>query len=100
MVIQCCQREHTWAQVSPAGGNSEHQGANVWTARLPRPLGYGLSVIGLAFLVVGWLEGTVGFSATYGVLVVLAYLLLLPAWSLWLPLVAWRRTASVPAARG
>jgi hypothetical protein len=40
------------------------------------------------------LEGTVGFSATYGVLVLLTYLPLLPAWSVWLLVVAWRRKAA------
>ena len=70
----------------------------VWTARMTRPIGYVMGVIGLAFIVVGWLEGTVGFSATYGVIVLITYLLLLPAWSIWLLIVAWRRKESVQAA--
>ena len=70
----------------------------VWTARIPRPIGYVMELIGLAFIVVGWLEGTEGFSPTYGIIVLIAYLLLLPAWSIWLLIVAWLRKESVQAA--
>ena len=72
--------------------------AIVLTARVPRPIGYLMGLSGLAFVVVGWLEGTVGFSATYGILVLIAYLLLLPALSIWLLVVAWRRKGSIQAA--
>jgi hypothetical protein len=70
----------------------------VWTARIPRPIGYFMEVIGLAFIMVGWLEGTVGFSPTYGIIVLIAYLLLLPMWSIWLLLVAWLRKEALQAA--
>jgi hypothetical protein len=70
----------------------------VWTARISRPMGYFMGVIGLAFIVVGWLEGTVGFSPTYGIIVLIAYLLLLPVWGIWLLIVAWLRKEALQAA--
>jgi hypothetical protein len=70
----------------------------VWTARISRPIGYFMGVIGLAFLVVGWLEGTVGFSPTYGITVLITYLFLLPVWSIWMLIIAWWRKESVQAA--
>jgi len=70
----------------------------VWAARITRPIGYVMGLIGLAFVVVGWLEGTAGFSATYGVIESITYFLLLPAWSIWLLIVAWWRKESVQAA--
>jgi hypothetical protein len=70
----------------------------VWTARISRPIGYFMGVIGLAFLVVGWLEGTVGFSQTYGITVLITYLLLLPVWGIWMLIIAWWRKESIQAA--
>jgi len=71
----------------------------VWTARVPRPIGYLMSVSGLAFIVLGWVVGTEGFRGTpthavptdagYGFLFVL---------SIWLLIVAWRMKESVKAA--
>jgi hypothetical protein len=69
----------------------------VWTARVPRPIGYLMGLSGLAYLVQGWVLGTEGFSATDTVLGYLA--LILPfAWSIWLLIVAWRMKESVQAA--
>ncbi len=67
----------------------------VWTARITRPIGFVMGLIGLAFIVVGWLEGTEGFSATYGVIESITYFLLLPAWSIWLLIAAWRMKEKV-----
>jgi hypothetical protein len=69
----------------------------VWTARVPRPIGYLMGLAGLAFIVLGWLVGTRGFTSTgtvptyagYGFLFVL---------TIWLLIVAWRRKESVQAA--
>ena len=71
----------------------------VWTARVPRPIGYLMSVSGLAFIVLGWVVGTEGFRGTpthavptdagYGFLFVL---------SIWLLIVAWRMKESIQAA--
>ncbi len=69
----------------------------VGTARVPRPIGYLMGLSGLAFIVLGWLVGTKGFTATnsvptdagYGFLFVL---------SIWLLIVAWRMKESVQAA--
>ncbi len=73
----------------------------VWTARVPRPIGYLMGLSGLAFIVLGWVVGTEGFRGTpthavptdagYGFLFVL---------SIWLLIVAWRRKESVQAAPG
>jgi hypothetical protein len=69
----------------------------VWTARVPRPIGYLMGLSGLAFLVDGWLLGTEGFSATETVPDLIWQISLL-AWIIWLLTVAWRRKASVQAA--
>jgi len=71
----------------------------VWTARVPRPIGYLMGVSGLAFIVLGWVVGTEGFRGTpthavptdagYGFLFVL---------SIWLLIVAWRMKESIQAA--
>jgi hypothetical protein len=71
----------------------------VWTARVPRPIGYLMGLSGLAFIVLGWVVGTEGFRGTpthavptdvgYGFLFVL---------SIWLLIVAWRMKESVQAA--
>jgi hypothetical protein len=36
----------------------------VWTARITRPIGYFMGLSGLAYIVLGWVVGTEGFSAT------------------------------------
>jgi Domain of unknown function (DUF4386) len=71
----------------------------VWTARVPRPIGYLMGLSGLAYLVQGWLLGTEGFSATNTVTTLLGYVLFI-AWSIWLLIVAWRMKESVEAATG
>jgi hypothetical protein len=69
----------------------------VWTARITRPIGYVMGVIGLAYLVVGWLQGTVGLqSATLAVIGAITYLSF-TVWSLWLFIVAWLGREAVQA---
>jgi len=61
----------------------------VWTARVPRPIGYLMGLSSIPNLVQGWVVGTEGFTAT----LVVPQLLVLPlmlAWSIWLLIVAWR----------
>ena len=71
----------------------------VWTARISRPIGFLMGLIGLAFIVIGWLQGTEGLqSATVAAIGGITLLLLLPAWSIWLLIVAWRMKESVQAA--
>jgi hypothetical protein len=69
--------------------------AIVWTARIPRPIGYLMGVNGLANFVLGWFTSTEGFSSTTGTVFNLAVLAQL-AWMIWLLIVAWRMQASVP----
>ena len=67
-----------------------------WTGRVPRPIGYLMALSGLAYLVLGWLVGTRGFTGT-AVPAGAGYLLLF-ALTIWLLIVAWRRKESVQAA--
>jgi hypothetical protein len=69
----------------------------VWTARVPRLLGFLMGVSGLAFLVAGWLIGTTGFTHTQTVPTDAGFALL-GASMIWLLLVAWRRKEAVQAA--
>ena len=71
----------------------------VWTARVPRPIGYLMGVSGLAFIVLGWLVGTQGFTSSGMVPTDVGYLSLV-AFTIWLLVVAWRRKESVQAAIG
>jgi hypothetical protein len=71
----------------------------VWTARTPRPIGYLMGLSGLAYLVVGWVIGSEGFSATLTVPQLLGYVFVL-VWIIWLLIVAWRRKESVQATTG
>lgn len=69
--------------------------AIVWTARIPRPIGYLMGVTGLASFVLGWFTGTEGFSSTTSgafSFVVFSQLV----WMIWLLIVAWRMQPSVP----
>ena len=69
----------------------------VWTARVPRPIGYLMGLSGLAFIVLGWLVGTKGFTSTTTVPTAAGYALLFAS-MIWLYIVAWRRKESVQAA--
>ena len=61
----------------------------VWTARVPRPIGYLMGLAAIPNLVQSLVVGTEGFSATLRVPSLLALPLML-AWSIWLLIVAWR----------
>jgi hypothetical protein len=69
----------------------------VWTARVPRPIGYLMGLSGLAWLVTGWVIGTEGFAAI-GALPSDAAQAFLPASIIWLLIVAWRRKEAVQPA--
>jgi hypothetical protein len=68
----------------------------VWTARVTRPIGSLMGVSGLAWLVLGWVIGTQGFTSAQNVPAG-AGLLLLLASSIWLYIVAWWRKETVQA---
>jgi hypothetical protein len=69
----------------------------VWTARITRPIGYVMGVIGLAFIVQGWVSGTEGLNpATQEVIGTIVGLSTI-VWSIWLLIVAWRRKEAVQA---
>jgi hypothetical protein len=68
----------------------------VWTARVPRPIGYLMGLSGLAFIVLGWLVGTRGFTSANTVPTYAGYGFLF-ALTIWLLIVAWRRKESVQA---
>ncbi len=68
----------------------------VWTARVPRPIGYLMGVSGLALFVAGWLIGTTGFTSANTVPTDAGYTLLFVS-SIWLLIVAWQMKESVQA---
>ena len=63
----------------------------VWTARVPRPIGYLMGLAAIPSLVQSWVLGTEGFAISWlaGGLSVVGLPLML-AWSIWLLIVAWR----------
>ncbi len=63
----------------------------VWTARVPRPIGYLMGLAAIPYLVQSWVLGTEGFAISWlaGGLSVVSLPLML-AWSIWLLIVAWR----------
>jgi hypothetical protein len=70
----------------------------VWTARVPRPVGYLMGVAGLAFILLGWSVGTRGFTPATTIPMYASYTALF-AVTIWLLIVAWRRTTPVAAAQ-
>lgn len=73
--------------------------AIVWTARIPRPIGYFIGLNGLASIVLGWVVGAEGFTTTTNIVFSLSAFSLL-VWMIWLLIVAWQMRKSVPAASG
>jgi hypothetical protein len=69
----------------------------VWTARITRPIGYVMGLIGLAFIVQGWFDGTGGFSATEQLIGTIDQLST-AVWSIWLLIFVWRMKELVQAA--
>jgi hypothetical protein len=69
----------------------------VWTARAPRPVGLLMGVAGLAFIALGWLVGTQGFTSAGALPTQVGYLTFF-ALAIWLLIAAWwRRTSVKPA---
>ena len=64
------------------------------TARLPRALGFLMSLSGLAYIAQGWVVGTEGFPESNTFAILGGYVLIL-AWIIWLVVVAWRTKESV-----
>jgi hypothetical protein len=71
----------------------------VWTAGVPRPIGYLMGLSGLAWLVLGWLTGTEGFTSARAVPGYVAFLAGV-SWMIWLLIVAWRMKESAEIAPG
>jgi len=65
----------------------------IWTARVPRPIGYLMAVGGFSYLVAGWIVGESGF-APQGSTPTLIPQYLTPIWSIYLLIVAWRMPSS------
>jgi hypothetical protein len=63
----------------------------VWTARVPRAIGYLMGLAAIPSLVQSWVLGTQGFAVSWlsGSLSAVGLPLML-AWSIWLLIVAWR----------
>jgi hypothetical protein len=72
--------------------------AIVLTARIPRPIGYFLGLIGLAIIVQGWLQGTQGLQAAAVVFIGGINGLAITVWVIWLLIVAMRRKAAIQPA--
>jgi hypothetical protein len=70
----------------------------IWTARLPRLIGYLMALTGLAYIAQGWILGVEGFSANNTAPTLLAYLVWL-VWSIWLLILAWRAKPPMDAVR-
>ena len=57
---------------------------------VPRPIGYLMGLSGLAYIAQGWVLGSEGFSAA-NTAAILAGIVLVFTWSVWLLWAAWRR---------
>ena len=71
----------------------------VWTARVPRIIGFLMGLSGLAFFLVSWLVGTEGFTSATTLPNYAAYTFLFVL-AIWLLIVALRRKAAVQVAIG
>ena len=65
----------------------------VWTARVSRLLGLLMGVSGLAFIVLGWLTGTYGFTPANTVPIYVGHGMN-DVWMIWLLIIAWRKSRS------
>lgn len=65
----------------------------VWTARVPRPIGYLLALSGVSYLVVGWINGVAGFAPEVAIPTYVEEFSLL-IWIVWLLITAWRMPES------
>ncbi len=66
----------------------------VWTARVPRVIGFLMGLSGLAYIASGWVIGTEGFSPR-GALPAYLYELFVPVWIIWFFVVALRMRQAV-----
>jgi len=71
----------------------------VWTAKVPRPIGYLLGLSGVADLVAGWIHGAAGFAPQAVLPALLGQLCWLIA-GVWLLVSAWRMAESAAIAPG
>ena len=71
----------------------------VWTARVKRPIGYVMGLLGITYLVQGWVFGTEGYPASLLIPKDLG-IVLSAALIIWLLIVAWRGKESVQAVPG
>lgn len=65
----------------------------VWTARIPRPIGYLLALGGVGYLARGWILGAAGFAPEGAIPTQIAQYSQ-PIWSVLLLIVAWRMRGS------
>jgi hypothetical protein len=61
----------------------------IWTAKLPKPIGFLAGVSGLAYLAQGWIVGSEGFAPTAQLFFV-APIVCDVVWIVWLVIFAWR----------
>ncbi len=73
--------------------------AVVWTARVPRMIGYMMGLSGMAFFIVSWLVGTEGFTSATTLPNYAAYTFLFVL-TIWLLIVAWGKQGAPKAAIG
>jgi hypothetical protein len=66
-----------------------------WTGQIPRPIGYLMSLSGLAYVAQGWVIGTQGFADANSIPTLLGIASIV-AWSIWLLVSAWRMKAPAP----
>jgi hypothetical protein len=71
----------------------------VWTARVPRPIGYLLGLTGVTYFVAGWIHGVAGFVPQAAIPFLLGVLSLLIS-SVWLLIAAWRMPDAAEIAPG
>ena len=67
----------------------------VWTARIPRAIGYLMGVQGLATFALGWQTGAEGFATSTAFAYYLSGAIFF-VWIVWLLIIAWRMQESVP----
>jgi len=71
----------------------------IWTARVPRPIGYLLGLTGVTYFVAGWIHGVAGFVPQAAIPFLLGVVSLLIS-SVWLLIAAWRMKESAEIAPG
>ena len=72
--------------------------AIVWTARIPRTVGFLVGLTGVAYIAQGLVTGAEGFSMNNSTPTLFAYVLWL-VWSIWLLIFAWRTKESTETSK-